>query len=68
MKHMVNNIRLKNFSTEIHSTTINRVISTDFSRYKSICLNDHALTTHEEIKKVVDKLEEFFPEKSKYEL
>ena len=66
-KHVKNN-RLKYFSTEIHSKTIDRIISRDFTKYKSICLNDHAMTTEEELNQVIEKLNELFPEKSKYEL
>lgn len=66
--NMHTNNKLKFFSTEINSNTISRILNKDFSKYKAICLNDHANTTNEQIEQVISKLDELFPEKSKYEL
>lgn len=68
-KHkMYVNRKLSYFSTEINEISLPKILAKDFSKYKAICLNDHKDTTDEQINKILEKINNILPEKSKYEL
>ena len=68
LNKMISNKTLPNFCTEIKDKTIDKILIKNFSKYKSVCLNDHESTTEEQINKVLNKFNKLFPNKCKYEL
>lgn len=47
---------------------IEKILNSSFETFDFVCINDDNSTTKEEWKKIINKLDKYFPVKSKYEL
>ena len=60
--------RLSYMSTEIKTKNMQKILLRNWSKYKSVCFNDHSSTTDTQVNEILSKFEKTFPNKCKYEL
>lgn len=64
----INNSEKKIACYVTNEKQMQKILNTNFTTYDFVCINDDNSTSEEDWKKILNKLEQYFPKKSKYEL